>query len=58
MWADVYATTAFARGRDAATWLAGVSSYEGLVVHLDGTVECTAAWPAGSETDRGVRRGA
>jgi thiamine biosynthesis lipoprotein len=45
MWADVYATAAFARGRDGLAWLAGLPSYEGLVVHLDGTVERTGGWP-------------
>ena len=54
MWADVYATAAFARGRDGLAWLAGLPSYEGLVVSLDGAIETTAAWPAGSEEDRGV----
>jgi thiamine biosynthesis lipoprotein len=48
MWADVYATAAFARGRDGLGWLAGLPSYEGLVVHLDGRIETTVGWPVGS----------
>ena len=47
MWADVYATAAFARGRGGLGWLAGLPSYDALVVHVDGTVETTADWPAG-----------
>ncbi len=40
-WADVWATAAFARGRDAASWLAGragfgAAGYAALVVGLDG----------------------
>jgi thiamine biosynthesis lipoprotein len=49
MWADVYATAAFARGREAATWLAGLPSYEGFVVHLDGRIEPTPGWLAGAK---------
>jgi thiamine biosynthesis lipoprotein len=45
MWADVYATAAFARA-DRVGWLAGLPSYEGLVVRCDGAVETTAGWPA------------
>jgi hypothetical protein len=45
MWADVYATAAFARA-DRVGWLAGLPSYEGLVVRRDGSVEATAGWPA------------
>jgi thiamine biosynthesis lipoprotein len=46
LWADVYATAGFARGRDALAWLSRLPSYEGLVVHLDGTIETTPSWPA------------
>jgi thiamine biosynthesis lipoprotein len=46
MWADVYATAAFARGRDGLRWLTGLPSYEALVVHLDGRIEATPGWPA------------
>ena len=46
MWADVYATAAFARGRDALSWVAGLPSYDAMVVHLDGQVEKTAGWPS------------
>jgi thiamine biosynthesis lipoprotein len=45
MWADVYATAAFARGRGGLAWIAGLPSYDALVVHLDGTIETTAGWP-------------
>jgi thiamine biosynthesis lipoprotein len=44
MWADVYATAAFARGHGALAWLATVPSYEGLVVHRDGRLESSAGW--------------
>jgi thiamine biosynthesis lipoprotein len=44
MWADVYATAAFARGLHGRAWLESVPAYEGLVVHLDGSVECTPGW--------------
>jgi thiamine biosynthesis lipoprotein len=44
MWADVFATAAFARGHGALAWLATVPSYEGLVVHLDGRLESSAGW--------------
>jgi thiamine biosynthesis lipoprotein len=54
MWADVYATAAFARGRDATRWLAGLPSYEGMLVHLDGSAERTAGWPAGSPVEGGT----
>jgi thiamine biosynthesis lipoprotein len=45
MWADVYATAAFARGRAGLRWLRTVPAYEALVVHLDGSVETTPSWP-------------
>ncbi|MDT7549177.1 MAG: FAD:protein transferase [Actinomycetota bacterium] len=44
LWADVYATAAFARGHGALAWLATVPSYDGLVVHHDGRLESTDAW--------------
>jgi thiamine biosynthesis lipoprotein len=44
MWADVYATAAFARGHGALAWLATVPSYDGLVVHRDGRLESSAGW--------------
>ena len=55
MWADVHATAAFARGRNGLAWVAGLPSYEALVVHLDGTTESTSGWPAGSAQARGPR---
>ncbi|MDT7544284.1 MAG: FAD:protein transferase [Actinomycetota bacterium] len=44
LWADVYATAAFARGHGALAWLATVPSYDGLVVHHDGRLESTDGW--------------
>jgi len=44
MWADVYATAAFAQG-GGLSWLAGLPSYDALVVHVDGAVETTPGWP-------------
>jgi thiamine biosynthesis lipoprotein len=44
LWADVYATAAFARGHGALAWLATVPSYDGLVVHHDGRLESTEGW--------------
>ncbi len=38
LWADVYATAAFARGRDAPDWLATLTGYASLVVREDGTL--------------------
>lgn len=37
MWADVYATAAYARGTDAASWLGSRRGYMGLVVNPDGS---------------------
>jgi thiamine biosynthesis lipoprotein len=45
MWADVYATAAFARGRAGLDWLRGLSAYEAFVVQLDGTTASTPGWP-------------
>jgi thiamine biosynthesis lipoprotein len=36
LWADVYATAAFARGPDCTTWLASLPGHLGFVVGLDG----------------------
>jgi len=41
LWADVYATAAFARGRDGLEWLAGLDGYQALAVLDDGTVRMT-----------------
>lgn len=38
MWADVYATAAFARGPGCTDWLAALPDHVSLVVDLDGTV--------------------
>lgn len=38
LWADVYATAAFVRGRAAATWLPTLGQHAGVLVHADGTV--------------------
>ena len=45
MWADIYATAAFARGRGGLAWLGSLPSYDALVVHLDGHLETTPGWP-------------
>jgi thiamine biosynthesis lipoprotein len=43
LWADVYATAAFARGSDALSWLnSHASEYEALVVDQEGRVSSTA----------------
>jgi thiamine biosynthesis lipoprotein len=44
MWADVYATAAFARGGGAHRWLGAVEGYEALVVDHSGRVETTPGW--------------
>lgn len=41
LWADVYATAAFARGPGCLPWLTGLPQHVGLVVALDGTVTTT-----------------
>ncbi|WP_322753797.1 FAD:protein FMN transferase [Frankia sp. Cas3] len=41
MWADVYATAAFARGADALAWLTSLDRTEALVVTADGTHRST-----------------
>jgi len=38
-WADVYATAAFVRGRNAATWLAALRDHVGVLVTPDGAVQ-------------------
>jgi thiamine biosynthesis lipoprotein len=43
--ADVLATAAVARGRDAAAWLGEFPGVEGLVVLADGSLEATSGWP-------------
>jgi thiamine biosynthesis lipoprotein len=45
MWADIYATAAFARGRGGLAWLGSLPSYDALLVHLDGHLETTPGWP-------------
>ena len=50
MWADVWATAAFARGRGGLRWLSTLPSYDGLLVHLDGAVETTPGWVGSSGT--------
>ena len=44
MWADVLATAAFVRGPDATSWLRAQLGYQGLVVHLDGSLTASAGW--------------
>jgi len=41
LWADVYATAAFARGLDGFDWLAGLDGYEALVLTAEGTIRLT-----------------
>lgn len=41
MWADSYATAAFARGPGCVEWLAALPRHTGLVIALDGTVTTT-----------------
>lgn len=43
--ADVLATAAVVRGRDAVAWLETCAGVEGLVVHDDGSVAVTSGWP-------------
>lgn len=42
LWADVYATAAFARGVGALEWLADLDGYDALVVLPDGALKMTA----------------
>lgn len=44
MWADVWATAAFAEG-GGLDRIGALPSYEAMVVHLDGRLEMTAGWP-------------
>jgi FAD:protein FMN transferase len=41
LWADVWATAAFAHGSQAASWLATRTDHRGLVVHPDGSTTST-----------------
>jgi thiamine biosynthesis lipoprotein len=43
--ADIVATAAVARGRDALTWLDRLDGVEALVVYDDGGVGVTSGWP-------------
>lgn len=45
LWADVYATAAFARGMAGPAWIGGLAAYECLAVHPDGRIIRTAGWP-------------
>jgi FAD:protein FMN transferase len=45
LWADVYATAAFARGESALEWLMTLEGYAALVVTADGHVSSTPGWP-------------
>ncbi len=60
MWADVYATAAFARGSDALAWLAGLDRTAALVVTADGARHATpgfgGAEPARRSTSDGQRQ--
>jgi thiamine biosynthesis lipoprotein len=42
LWADVLATAAFVHGKEAISWLQGQLGYQGLAVHLEGTISATA----------------
>jgi thiamine biosynthesis lipoprotein len=46
LWADVYATAAFARGLAGPAWIGGLPAYECLAVYPDGRTVRTAGWPA------------
>jgi thiamine biosynthesis lipoprotein len=46
--ADIMATAAVARGRDALTWLDRLDGLEALVVYDDGGVGVTSGWPTRS----------
>jgi thiamine biosynthesis lipoprotein ApbE len=37
-WADVYATAAFVRGENAASWIATLPHHAAVLVHTDGRV--------------------
>ncbi|MDT7539213.1 MAG: FAD:protein transferase [Actinomycetota bacterium] len=45
-WADVYSTATLAPGRDGLSWLSRIPSYDAMVVHLDGSIATTSAWPS------------
>jgi thiamine biosynthesis lipoprotein len=44
LWADVYATAALARGREAIAFLEATDGYEGFVVAPDGATTATTGW--------------
>ena len=46
IWADVYATAAFARGRGTEGWLATLPGHVALVVGDDGTTRSVTGSPA------------
>jgi thiamine biosynthesis lipoprotein len=46
LWADVYATAAFARGLAGLDWLAAQDGFEGLAIRPDGGVEATTGMSA------------
>ncbi|HEX2809516.1 MAG TPA: FAD:protein FMN transferase [Kineosporiaceae bacterium] len=49
-WADVYATAAFVRARNAAPWVATLPEHAAVLVDLDGTVRtCTPGPAAGGQ---------
>lgn len=50
LWADVWATAAFARGVGATDWLRSRRGCTGLVVHTDGSTRATQASGAGRPT--------
>ncbi|MEV0154656.1 FAD:protein FMN transferase [Micromonospora sp. NPDC050686] len=45
LWADVYATTAVARGADALDWLTTLDGYAALLVDAASRVRATPNWP-------------
>jgi FAD:protein FMN transferase len=46
IWADVYATAAFAMGEQALAWLCTLDGQEGLVIAADGTRRQTPGFPS------------
>jgi FAD:protein FMN transferase len=46
-WADVYATAAFVRGRQALAWVSTLPGHAAIVVDHDGTVGSSSATPPG-----------
>jgi FAD:protein FMN transferase len=45
-WADVYATAAFVRGQDAASWIVTMQDHAALLVESDGRVQTVSAHKA------------